>query len=210
MSKSTCHLSVVSINPLLAFIGRFLWRNAALLIYGLLFSISMSSITRPDSHAHFQQVQAPARAQKHVHKWLRTTHQHITTRQRSICHAIIDRKELGWQTESNNRLVFRCRKGGRGASQWDGCSNTLRVGARIVELLFWDWTRQATSSDKVEFFVMMIYCFTKHLTWCTPPDGHLQAIAKCRLLVLENLRYCSFKGNLRWGSQCHINARALI
>lgn len=44
------------------------WRDGDLLIYGLLLSISMSSITRPDSHAHLRQVQAPARAQKHTHK----------------------------------------------------------------------------------------------------------------------------------------------
>ena len=155
--------------------------NGDLLIYRLLLSVSMSSITPPDSHAHLRQVQALARAQKHAYKWLRTSHQYIVIRQRSIWYAIIDGKLLGWQTESNTRLVDWCRKGGRGASHWDGCSKTPRVGARIVEPLFRDWTCQGTGSDKVDFFVMMTYCYTNHLAWYTPPDEHLQAIAKCGL-----------------------------
>ena len=44
------------------------WRIAHLLMYGFVFSISMSSITRPDSHTHLRQVQAPARAHIKPHK----------------------------------------------------------------------------------------------------------------------------------------------
>ena len=57
----------------------------------------------------------------------------------------------------------------------------LCARARIVESLFRDWTCQGTSSDRVEFFVMVTYCHTrKHLAWYIPPDEHLQAITRCR------------------------------